>query len=301
MMLWISIILFGLALYLLLSNKQSKISGYFPESEVDEEIVSAINLNSLMEQKRWQRFKNNLSPTIQVLGPRASFIIVAFIFIVAYLTYYVTYELLKINSLLVAGGIFFLVIVWAYHWLQNKRRITFEKTFPDALNILMSAVTAGESLMHAFSFVGDNMDGEVGREFKEMGDRLKLGESAEQVLLRSCKAFPYPEYIFFTITIRANINRGGQLKNVLARLIRILVDARTLETKKMAMTSEARISAKVVAAIPVAFALMVNQVSPDHINFILNDPNGRWILYYVVGSEVLGLFIVWLLVKGVRQ
>lgn len=301
MMLWISTILFGLALYLLLSNKQSKISGYFPESEVDEEIVSAINLNSLMEQKRWQRFKNNLSPTIQVLGPRANFIIVAFIFIVAYLTYYVTYELLKINSLLVAGGIFFLVIVWAYHWLQNKRRITFEKTFPDALNILMSAVTAGESLMHAFSFVGDNMDGEVGREFKEMGDRLKLGESAEQVLLRSCKAFPYPEYIFFTITIRANINRGGQLKNVLARLIRILVDARTLETKKMAMTSEARISAKVVAAIPVAFALMVNQVSPDHINFILNDPNGRWILYYVVGSEVLGLFIVWLLVKGVRQ
>ncbi|MET2854031.1 type II secretion system F family protein [Vibrio owensii] len=300
-MLWISIILFGLALYLLLSNKQSKISGYFPESEVDEEIVSAINLNFLMEQKRWQRFKNNLSPTIQVLGPRANFIIVAFIFIVAYLTYYVTYELLKINSLLVAGGIFFLVIVWAYHWLQNKRRITFEKTFPDALNILMSAVTAGESLMHAFSFVGDNMDGEVGREFKEMGDRLKLGESAEQVLLRSCKAFPYPEYIFFTITIRANINRGGQLKNVLARLIRILVDARTLETKKMAMTSEARISAKVVAAIPVAFALMVNQVSPDHINFILNDPNGRWILYYVVGSEVLGLFIVWLLVKGVRQ
>ncbi|MCR9941185.1 type II secretion system F family protein [Vibrio owensii] len=300
-MLWISIILFGLALYLLLSNKQSKISGYFPESEVDEEIVSAINLNSLMEQKRWQRFKNNLSPTIQVLGPRANFIIVAFIFIVVYLTYYVTYELLKINSLLVAGGIFFLVIVWAYHWLQNKRRITFEKTFPDALNILMSAVTAGESLMHAFSFVGDNMDGEVGREFKEMGDRLKLGESAEQVLLRSCKAFPYPEYIFFTITIRANINRGGQLKNVLARLIRILVDARTLETKKMAMTSEARISAKVVAAIPVAFALMVNQVSPDHINFILNDPNGRWILYYVVGSEVLGLFIVWLLVKGVRQ
>lgn len=301
MMLWISIILFGLALYLLLSNKQSKISGYFPESEVDEEIISAINLNSLMEQKRWQRFKNNLSPTIQVLGPRANFIIVAFIFIVAYLTYYVTYELLKINSLLVAGSIFFLVIVWAYHWLQNKRRITFEKTFPDALNILMSAVTAGESLMHAFSFVGDNMDGEVGREFKEMGDRLKLGESAEQVLLRSCKAFPYPEYIFFTITIRANINRGGQLKNVLARLIRILVDARTLETKKMAMTSEARISAKVVAAIPVAFALMVNQVSPDHINFILNDPNGRWILYYVVGSEVLGLFIVWLLVKGVRQ
>ncbi len=301
MMLWIAFILFGIAVLLLTSHRRSKIGNYFPETEVDEDIIAAINLNALMEQKRWQRFKNNLSPAIKVLGPRANFIIFVFVVLSAYLSYYIIYEMLDIKSMLLSIGVFTFSVVWGYYWLQNKRRLDFEKKFPDALNILMSAVTAGESLMHAFSFVGENMEGEVGREFKEMGDRLKLGENAEKVLLRSCKAFPYPEYIFFTITIRANINRGGQLKNVLARLIRILVDARTLESKKMAMTSEARISAKVVAAIPIAFAFMVNQIDPSHIDFILNDPQGRMVLYYVVGSEVLGLFVVWLLVKGVRR
>ncbi|WP_319537416.1 type II secretion system F family protein [uncultured Vibrio sp.] len=300
-MLWISFILFCIAILFLLSGKKSKIENYFPETEVDEDIITAINLNALLDQNLWQRLKNSVSPAIKVLGPRAYFITFLFLCLSGYVSYYVVYQLLNVNSAIFSFAIFAFSILWGYFWLQNRRRLDFEKKFPDALNILMSAVTAGESLMHAFSFVGDNMDGEVGREFREMGERLKLGENPEKVLLRSCKAFPYPEYIFFTITVRANLNRGGQLKHVLARLIRILVDARTLESKKMAMTSEARISAKVVAAIPVVFAIIISQINPDHIDFVLNDARGRIVLYYVVGSELLGLFIVWLLVKGVRR
>ena len=55
---------------------------------------------------------------------------------------------------------------------MTKRRRDFENTFPDALNILMSAVTAGDSLMQAISYVGDVMDNSIGQEFKLMGDRL---------------------------------------------------------------------------------------------------------------------------------
>ncbi|MFV8436480.1 type II secretion system F family protein [Vibrio owensii] len=299
-MLWFSLLLFGVALLLFVSDKKSKINQFFPEAEVEDEAVSAIRFSSLIEQKRWQRFKHTLSPTLQVLGPRANIIIAIFIGLSAYLSYYVVFKFLFLGSFTLAAIMFVLLLFWGYLVLKNRRRNNFERTFPDALNILMSAVTAGESLMQAFSFVGDNMDGEVGREFREMGERLKLGENAEQVLLRSCKAFPYPEYIFFTVTIRANLNRGGQLKGVLARLIRILVDARTMETKKMAMTAEARISAKVVAAIPLTFAVILSQVSPANIDYILHDPEGNLILYYVVGSEVLGLLIIWLLVKGVK-
>lgn len=67
------------------------------------------------------------------------------------------------------------------------------------------------------------------------------------------------------------------------------------------MTSEARISAKVVAAIPLVFALIINQIDPGHIDFLINDSRGRIVLYYIIGSELLGLFIVWILVKGVRR
>ncbi|HDM7598088.1 TPA: hypothetical protein PZ808_003026, partial [Staphylococcus aureus] len=126
MMLWIAFILFGIAVLLLTSYRRSKIENYFPETEVDEDIIAAINLNALMEQKRWQRFKNNLSPAIKVLGPRANFIIFVFIVLSGYLSYYIIYELLNINSILISIGVFTFSVVWGYYWLQNKRRLDFE-------------------------------------------------------------------------------------------------------------------------------------------------------------------------------
>ncbi len=261
---------------------------------------NAINVKSLVRKQSWQKFKESISPTLTVLGPRSSLYIALYITGSLIASWYVVVKLLLMTNTVLILGLSLLLTIFGYRYLVTRRRRDFENTFPDALNILMSAVTAGDSLMQAISYVGEVMDNSIGREFKLMGDRLKLGESPEVVLQRSCKNYPYPEFLFFTVTLRANIARGGQLKGVLARLIRVLVDARTLEKKKMAMTSEARISAKIVAAIPLIFMVILNYVNPGNVDYVLYDPSGRIVLFYVLGSELFGLFIVWLLVKGVR-
>ncbi|GAM58826.1 flp pilus assembly protein tadB [Vibrio ishigakensis] len=68
----------------------------------------------------------------------------------------------------------------------------------------------------------------------------------------------------------------------------------------MAMTSEARISAKIVGAIPFCFMFLLNWISPKDLEFVLFNPDGKWILYYVLISEGIGMFIVWWLVKSIR-
>lgn len=50
-MLWFSLLLFGVALLLFVSDKKSKINQFFPEAEVEDEAVSAIRFSSLIEQK----------------------------------------------------------------------------------------------------------------------------------------------------------------------------------------------------------------------------------------------------------
>ncbi|ABU74084.1 MULTISPECIES: type II secretion system F family protein [Vibrio] len=299
-MLWLSLILFAFVLLLVRDSKVKKVDQFFNIEEVEAENFNAINVKSLVRKQSWQKFKESISPTLKVLGPRSSLYIALYITGSLIVSWYFVVKLLLMSSIWLTLGLSVLLTLFGYRYLVTRRRRDFENTFPDALNILMSAVTAGDSLMQAISYVGDVMDNSIGREFKLMGDRLKLGESPEVVLQRSCKNYPYPEFLFFTVTLRANIARGGQLKGVLARLIRVLVDARTLEKKKMAMTSEARISAKIVAAIPLIFMIILNYVNPDNVNFVLYDPSGRLVLFYVLGSEFFGLFIVWLLVRGVR-
>ncbi|WP_038868081.1 type II secretion system F family protein [Vibrio jasicida] len=299
-MLWISLILFAVVLLLIRDSKVKKVNQFFNIEEAEAENFNAINVKSLVRKQSWQKFKESISPTLTVLGPRSSLYIALYITGSLIASWYVVVKLLLMTNTVLILGLSLLLTIFGYRYLVARRRRDFENTFPDALNILMSAVTAGDSLMQAISYVGEVMDNSIGREFKLMGDRLKLGESPEVVLQRSCKNYPYPEFLFFTVTLRANIARGGQLKGVLARLIRVLVDARTLEKKKMAMTSEARISAKIVAAIPLIFMVILNYVNPGNVDYVLYDPSGRIVLFYVLGSELFGLFIVWLLVKGVR-
>ena len=299
-MLWISLILFSFVLFLIRDSKVKKVNQFFNIEEAEVENFNAINVKSLVRKQSWYRFKESISPTLMVLGPRSTLYIALYITISLIASWYIVVDLLSMTNDWWVPVLALVFTFFGYRFLVTRRRRDFENTFSDALNILMSAVTAGDSLMQAISYVGEVMHNPIGREFKLMGDRLKLGESPEVVLKRSCKNYPYPEFLFFTVTIRANIARGGQLKGVLARLIRVLVDARTLEKKKMAMTSEARISAKIVAAIPLVFMVILNYINPDNVNYVLHDESGRVVLFYVLGSELFGLFIVWLLVRSVR-
>ncbi|CAH6822658.1 Flp pilus assembly protein TadB [Vibrio chagasii] len=299
-MLWISLILFAFVLLLIRDSKVKKVNQFFNIEEAEAENFNAINVKSLVRKQSWHTFTESISPTLMVLGPRSTLYIAIYITGSLIASWYIVIDLLSMTNSWWVPVLASIFSFFGYRFLVTRRRRDFENTFPDALNILMSAVTAGDSLMQAISYVGEVMDNPIGREFKLMGDRLKLGESPEVVLKRSCKNYPYPEFLFFTVTLRANIARGGQLKGVLARLIRVLVDSRTLEKKKMAMTSEARISAKIVAAIPLVFMIILNYVNPDNVNYVLYDESGRVVLFYVLGSELFGLFIVWLLVRGVR-
>lgn len=299
-MLWISLILFAFVLLLIRDSKVKKVNQFFNIEEAEAENFNAINVKSLVRKQSWHTFTESISPTLMVLGPRSTLYIALYITGSLIASWYIVIDLLSMTNSWWVPVLASVFSFFGYRFLVTRRRRDFENTFPDALNILMSAVTAGDSLMQAISYVGEVMDNPIGREFKLMGDRLKLGESPEVVLKRSCKNYPYPEFLFFTVTLRANIARGGQLKGVLARLIRVLVDSRTLEKKKMAMTSEARISAKIVAAIPLVFMIILNYVNPDNVNYVLYDESGRVVLFYVLGSELFGLFIVWLLVRGVR-
>ena len=177
--------------------------------------------------------------------------------------------------------------------LQIYERKQFDASFPNALNMLSGAVSSGESLMHAIIFVGDSLEGVVGREFKTMGQRLSMGQTPDEVLRKSCQRFPYPPFYFFVITLRANINRGGQLKEIIRNLNQVMFNSEALNKKKGALTSEARTSAKIVAAIPICFLFMMKYMSPENYDFVMNQEAGRSIFYYVLGSEIIGLSIIW--------
>lgn len=305
-MLYLFILGLGLVALFLPLLKKKRHNNYLEEANhtvfVDSMVSDqrAVNLSSLSKRNFRQVIKDNWSNLSSRLGDKAVAKLVFILAVLLLLGFQLNQRffhgnLLAMEVIVVTAG-----LILGSVWLKKRERKRFEESFPEALNMLTSAIAAGESIMHAIIFVGKSLDGDVGKEFKIMGERLQLGESPDEVFRKSCRRFPYSSFHFFIITLRANMSRGGQLKEVMSRLNRLMFTARSTEKKKKAMTAEARMSAKMVGAIPFVFLFMLQYLSPENYDFVMFDPNGRPILYYVLISEFIGISIILLLMRGVK-
>ncbi|ENM5919331.1 type II secretion system F family protein [Vibrio mimicus] len=261
--------------------------------------VKAVIDAERFEESLHVRIKRVAREFTQLLNPNPALKLLMFFLISAIAVYFINDFFLQQTYwkvLLFLQPLLFVVFIVK---LRTHKTAKFQSNFPDALNILSGALSAGQSIVHAFEYVGKQLDNDVGYEFKFMAERLLIGEDPDEVLARSAASFPYVEYFFFASTIRINLSRGGQLKEVINRINRIMFDARAVDKKKNALTSEARSSAKIIAALPVIFLLILKFTSPENYNFVMFEEGGKPIFYYVVISELIGFFCIWMILRGV--
>ncbi|NQZ92102.1 MAG: type II secretion system F family protein [Moritella sp.] len=305
-MYFVALMIGGLLLLFLFLPKKKQQHNYLDMSnhtvfaDTVYEDQQAVNIATLSDQTWSQKLSKLWLNCQRQLGPFALAKVILFAFSLAIVAMNINSSFIRASLPIVIASFEISGFIFGYFWLQRREKKQFEDAFPEALNMLTSAVSSGESIMHAIIFVGSALDGEVGKEFKLMGDRLRLGDSPDSVFKKSCNRFPYPAFQFFVITLQANMRHGGQLKEIMTRLNRLMFDARAIEKKKFALTSEARASAKIVGAIPFVFLFLLQYLSPENFEFVMFHPSGRPILYYVLISEAIGISIIWALMKGVK-
>ena len=297
--LWVAVALF---LFIGHVKRQKEITSIIEQSSTFEGVTGsrAVIDSESFDVSYKKKVKDKFKQLKKLLSPNAGLKLIGFFAASSIAVYCVNdwffmFEYWKV--LLALEPILFVMFILKLSGIQAQR---FKDNFPDALNILSGALSSGQSIVHAFEYVGTQLDNEVGEEFKKMSERLLIGEDPDDVLARSAASFPYVEYFFFAATIRINLSRGGQLKDVINRINRIMFEARAIEKKKNALTSEARASAKIIAALPVIFIMILKVTSPENYNFVMFEEGGKPIFYYVLVSEAIGFFFIYMILRGVR-
>ncbi|HHG3593889.1 TPA: type II secretion system F family protein [Vibrio parahaemolyticus] len=297
--LWVAVALF---LFIGHVKRQKEITSIIEQSNTFEGVTGsrAVIDSESFDVSYKKKVKDKFKQLKKLLSPNAGLKLIGFFAASSIAVYCVNdwffmFEYWKV--LLALEPILFVMFILKLSGIQAQR---FKDNFPDALNILSGALSSGQSIVHAFEYVGTQLDNEVGEEFKKMSERLLIGEDPDDVLARSAASFPYVEYFFFAATIRINLSRGGQLKDVINRINRIMFEARAIEKKKNALTSEARASAKIIAALPVIFIMILKVTSPENYNFVMFEERGKPIFYYVLVSEAIGFFFIYMILRGVR-
>ncbi|MBB3927027.1 tight adherence protein B [Sphingobium jiangsuense] len=119
--------------------------------------------------------------------------------------------------------------------------------------------------------------------------RLELGAPAGEAIQMLADRLGIAEISMLAAAIRTNLRYGGSINTVLSNLSGILRARIRVKRELDAATAQARVSARVLIAMPVvALGLMV-LMNPAYLDFFTGDHRGRRLAVIAVGFQGLGI------------
>lgn len=210
----------------------------------------------------------------------------------ATLIYTINFFTIKLNVFITFVFIFFSIIYLQITLSRKRHHSIFKKDFPEVLLMINMASGSGASINNILERCGQEVSGPLGNELILICRRLNLGESPETVFYDSYQRFNYPEFYFLTMIILLNIQQGGQLRELTSRLSHVISKNKTTEQKKSALTAQTRMSINIISAMPFVFSILLYFIDSSNIESMWDHSTGRIIFYYIIISEIIGIYII---------
>jgi len=198
--------------------------------------------------------------------------------------------LLVTALLALAGG--FGLPRWMLSYLKKRREGKFLEAFPDAVDIIVRGVKAGLPLLDCMKMITLEAQEPVKSEFRAIVETQAIGMQLGEACGKLYEHMPVPEANFFGIVIAIQQRAGGNLAEALGNLSRVLRDRKKMKAKITAMSQEAKASAAIIGALPVAVMTLVYITSPQYISLLWTEPLGRLMLAASVVWMSLGIMVM---------
>jgi tight adherence protein B len=151
------------------TKKQRKITAIIDESGTFEGVSGSRTVidSESFDISYKKKLKDKYKQFNKLLNPNAGSKILLFFSISSVAVYFINDWFFRLEYWKVWLGIIPILFIMFILKLSGLREKKFKDNFPDALNILSGALSSGQSIVHAFEYVGTQLDNEVGKEFGE--------------------------------------------------------------------------------------------------------------------------------------
>ncbi|MFN2399314.1 MAG: type II secretion system F family protein [Gemmatimonadaceae bacterium] len=170
---------------------------------------------------------------------------------------------------------------------QRKRLAAFESQLPDSIDMLVGAMRAGYSFQAAMKFVGDEVGPPLGPEFLRFYDEQRLGVEVRVALLALQDRLESTDLKMFVTAVLIQRETGGSLGEVLQNIGDLMRQRVAMRGQLETLTAEARLSARLLAVLPVVVFIALSAMSPEFMAPLLVSPIGQALL---LGSAVSVMF-----------
>ena len=177
-------------------------------------------------------------------------------------------------------------------WVFFRRKVRQKrllKQLPDAYQMISRGLRSGQTIGQAMRAISDEVSSPLAEEFAYCWEQQNLGLTPEASLKELAKRTGILEIKIFVVALTINASSGGNLSLLLEKLSVVIRERDKMQDKVMALTSEGRMQAYMLVAMPFGLAAMISVVNPSYLLPLLDYKS-------VVAGMILwmGVGVLWM-------
>lgn len=189
-----------------------------------------------------------------------------------------------------------LVALTVPNMLIRRRQRAFSDALPDALTMIASSLQAGHTFLRAIQMMMEEAEPPLSDEFARVVQETRLGDSVVDALERMGQRLEIRDLMWVVQAIRIQQTVGGKLGDLLHTLADFMRAREEVRREVLVLTAEGRISAWVLAGLPVFLLLAIQVISPGYMAPLYTG-SGLLVLFAAFAMVAAGTVMILRMVK----
>ena len=174
--------------------------------------------------------------------------------------------------------------------MRRRRAEKVRSELPDALDMVSNSLSAGLTLPQALMRNLSHFPPLVSEEFARILYDTRLGYSIGGAFDNFAKRLPIPDVQMVVIASKIGVAHGGNLADSYRMLSSLLRDNMAFESELKAMTTEGRMQALVMSALPAVMIVLLGLVKRDLVAPLFTTGLGLGALAVLAAMQLLAYF-----------
>ena len=177
--------------------------------------------------------------------------------------------------------------VMALRFMRKRRHKRFGMQLPEALELITRGLKAGHPVPVAIAMVSREMADPIGTEFGVVADEVTYGSDLVSALNNLFDRVGHEDLPLFVTAVSIQSSSGGNLREILDGLSATIRDRGKLRRKVRAISTEGRMSAYILTAVPVLLFTAIMVLMPQFYQDVWDVPK----TWYMLGGSVIWLLL----------
>jgi tight adherence protein B len=213
----------------------------------------------------------------------------ALFFFPAYIFYW---KFGKVLIALVIGLVLGAIPIGWVFFKRSKRFKAFQEGLPEALDLMVSALRAGHSLIAAMGLVARECADPVGSEIRICFDEQNYGLELKTAMDNLTTRVPLQDLRIVSTAIMIQKESGGNLAEVLDKTAHVIRERFRLKRQVMVHTAQGRMTGLVLGLLPPVLGFLLWTVNPDMVSLLWKRDIGVKLLWTAGIMTVIGGLII---------